>query len=175
MQPRKLLSANWPAQALRFLCKTGKERFTSYIDSAPHFTKTPCTDGSGNYEIRRIDTDAPPRIVGPSHGCDCEESVAHEGSCRHKVRMDDLKFVLTSWPERFHLQKTLGKSYYTGTPTDASAVSGSQALVSKPGEEHLWRWRSAINCANYFRQMRLFLLFAMSAMRLPMAFYIPTN
>jgi hypothetical protein len=114
------------ACAGRLLCKTGKERFSSYIDSAQHYGKIPCDDGSGNYRIGRNGSDAPPRIVGDSQRCDCEDSVAYQGPCTHTVRMDDMQFVIASWPERFHLQKTLGKSY--DTPANATAVSGSQGV-----------------------------------------------
>jgi hypothetical protein len=124
---KSLGDGDWQkARAGRCLCLTGKERFSTYLDSAQDYSKVQCDDGSGNYAIGRCGSEAPPRIVGDSQPCDCEERVSHEGPCTHTVRFDDMKFVFARWPERFHLQKTLGKSY--STPEDASAVSRSQGL-----------------------------------------------
>jgi hypothetical protein len=113
------------ANALISLSPVGFQLWLTESNEARYYVKASTMADSEMFEVRRVNTNAPPRLVGASRRCDCEERIAMMAQCRHEICV--FGFRLDLFAKRYYQQ--------TGLPisnrTDMLECNGSKGGKSK--------------------------------------------
>ena len=143
------------ADALTHLSSWGLEIWKREFKEASNYHLVQSLD-EANHMVKRLDSEAPPRLVPKNGRCSCNARVSFLFPCSHEICVDAYRFVLFRVDQRWHKRTAITSSFAAGddypgagdhragdhpsndfladndggVENDASATKGPPALVS---------------------------------------------
>lgn len=118
------------ADAIVSLSSEGYRLWREESSQAKFYSSKPCNsvNEDGIIEVRRVNTNGQPRLVGPSQRCDCLERVAMGVQCRHEICA--FGYRLDLFGKRYYQRKGVLDGYFD--PSKSAVVTGVSRQTDQP-------------------------------------------